>query len=342
MSLWKDFQSRFEGIIDSLKKQRDFVDTEALSIDILEARESRNRIQQDIIQRQKQTTYVLEQTERSVRNDQLRHSIEWLSVDDKTQGDNLARISHRRHDETCKWVMRDPKMIAWIRDDKEQPVLWLNGKPGAGVYLDASIWEIADGVTLGKSVMCSFITQELSRTTDLDVCYYFCNSQEQGAVSTRILRNIALQLLRNHLDIASLISNEFVYRGVNCGLTQLKVLIPQILQIIPRTRILIDGVDECSMDTQKAVLRDLQALCLGGTIPCKILFSSRKEVHISDRLSGRQQISLDNRDEVDTDIRLYVKHKIRKIPTSDTDLLDKIESILVENSNGMSSFLFKV
>jgi len=184
--------------------------------------------------------------------------------------------------------------------------------------------------------MCSYITQELSSNPDLDVCYYFCNSQDRGAGSTQILRSITLQLLRNHLELASLISNEFVYRGLSCGPKQLKVLIPQILQMIPRTRILIDGVDECSMDTQRAVLKDLQALCSGGTIACKILFSSRKEVHIKDGLSDRQQVSLDNRDEVETDIRLYVKHRLRTLLTSDADLLNRIESILVEKSNGLS------
>lgn len=134
LSLWRDFQSRFEGIIEALKKQRDFVDTEALSIDILEAKEARIRIQQDIMYRQKQATYVLEQIERNTRNDQLRHSIQWLSVDEETQEDNLARHSQQRHDETCQWIMRDPKMIPWIQDDKKHPVMWLNGKPGAGVY----------------------------------------------------------------------------------------------------------------------------------------------------------------------------------------------------------------
>ncbi|TVY89373.1 Vegetative incompatibility protein HET-E-1 [Lachnellula willkommii] len=318
LSLWNDFQSRFEGIIDSLKSQRDFVDTEAASINILEAKEFRTRAQHDIEQKQKHLAGLVEQNERSARTAQLRHSIEWLAVDDKIQEDNLARSAHRRHDETCQWVMKEPHMKAWIKNDENHRVLWLNGKPGSG-----------------KSVMCSYITEVLSETANLDVCFYFCSSQDSGNTLSQILRTVILQLLRSHADIASLISNDFVYRRLSCGLTQLKTLVPQILQLVPYTRILVDGVDECSKDTQKTVLKDLQAICLGMSIPCKVLFSSRKEVHISDRLSRKQQISLDNREEVEADIRLYVKHKTTRLQTSDSELLGRIESILVDKANGM-------
>lgn len=190
--------------------------------------------------------------------------------------------------------------------------------------------------------MCSYDSQALSETPDLDVCYYFCDSQDYGNISAQILRTLALQPLRRHSDIASLISNDFEYTGVNRGLSQLRILVPRILELVPRTRIIVDGLDECAKDTQKAVLKDLQGICLGATLACKILFSSRKEVQISDRLLGKPQISLDNREEVDSDIRLYVKHKAGSLLNSDHELLDRIESILVEKANGTLISYFHV
>src|SRR5947208_356021 len=80
----------------------------------------------------------------------------------------------------------------------------------------------------GKSVMCSYVVEVLSQKSDLNTCYYFCNSQDTANVSDQILRTIALQLLRQHPDLASLICNEFVYRGPLCGMSQLKTLIPQL------------------------------------------------------------------------------------------------------------------
>ena len=67
MSLWKDFQSRFANIIESLKKQRDFVDIEAASIDIVEAKDSRTRVQYEIKQRQKESIEALERNEKNER-----------------------------------------------------------------------------------------------------------------------------------------------------------------------------------------------------------------------------------------------------------------------------------
>lgn len=117
-----------------MKKQRDFIDTEVASINIFEAKASRFQLHEDMVQIQKRSADLLKQHERATRIAQTRHSIEWLAVDDKTQEDHLSRISHRRHDETCQWVLQEPRMIAWIQSEMKYPVLWLNGKPGAGKW----------------------------------------------------------------------------------------------------------------------------------------------------------------------------------------------------------------
>ena len=182
--------------------------------------------------------------------------------------------------------------------------------------------------------MCSYIIRSMSERAGLSPCYYFCRSQETGTVSSQILKTVALQLLRQHIDLASLIANEFVYCGSNCGITQLKILVPKLLEIVPFTRIIIDGIDECSNENQKTILRELQALCFGPNIRCKILFSSRREVHIREKLSGKPQILLDGRMEVEFDIRSFVKYNIKKLRTSDELLLGRLESILAEKANG--------
>ena len=185
--------------------------------------------------------------------------------------------------------------------------------------------------------MCSYIVQTLTKTPSLTVCYYFCNSQDTGNVCHQILTTIVLQILRQHRDLCTLIANEFVYQGANCGMAQLRVLVPQLLAITSYTRIVIDGIDECSRECQKAILKELEALCKDLTTRCKVLFSSRREVHIYKKLSEHPQISLDGRQEVDLDIQSFVKYKITKLRTSDQDLLDKIETVLVERANGKNS-----
>ncbi|KAM3064939.1 hypothetical protein ACMFMF_011556 [Clarireedia jacksonii] len=318
LSLWKDFGSRFDTIIDSLKKQRDFVDLEAASFDIVEAKESRTRIQDEIRQRQKRDLEMLEEKERNTRISHLQYSIAWLHMDTKIQETEYERTSKRRHDRTCEWMVNEPQFKSWIKNDAKRPCLWLDGKPGSG-----------------KSVMCSHIVQVLTNTPGLTVCYYFCNSQDTGNVCRQILAIIVLQILSQHPDICTLIANGFVYRGASCGMAQLKILVPQLLEIVSYTRIVVDGIDECSKENQKAILKELDAICTGSTTRCKILLSSRREVHIHKKLSQQPQISLDGRPEVDWDIRSFVKYKIAKLRTSDQDLLNRIESVLVEKANGM-------
>jgi hypothetical protein len=121
-------------------------------------------------------------------------------------------------------------------------------------------------------------------------------------------------------------------------MAQLRILIPQLLEIMPNTRIIIDGLDECATESQRAVLKDLQTLCLGPERRCRLLISSRRDVTISERLSQKPQILLDGRGEVDTDIRSFVKYKIAPLRTSDKELLKRIETILVEKANGMFMF----
>ena len=187
--------------------------------------------------------------------------------------------------------------------------------------------------------MCSYIVQTLTNTPGLTICYYFCNSQDSGNISQQILAIIVLHILRQHPDICTLIANEFVYRGVSCGTTQLRVLVPQLLEIAANTRIIIDGIDECSKENQKAILKELEAIYTGTATRCKVLFSSRREVHIYKKLSQQPRISLDERQEVDWDISSFVKYKITKLRTSDQGLLDRIELVLVEKANGEDSML---
>lgn len=191
-------------------------------------------------------------------------------------------------------------------------------------------------VPTGKSVMCSYTVRFLKHMRGVITCFYFCSSKSPGNICDQVLRTIALQLLRSNLDLASLIANQYVYLGVSCNMAQLRSLLLQMLEVIPQVRIVVDGIDECSKKSQKSFLKEIQSICLSSLIKCKILFSSRKDHYIDEKLSGKSQISLDQREEVETDIILYVKHKMKRLPTSNRALIDKVEEILAKKANGRS------
>lgn len=135
LSLWKDFKANFAGIIESLKQQRDFVDREALSIDIAESKIHRTKTQEQIQQAQQQLALTLEKDEKFAKITQLRHAMEWLAIDAEEQDWNLERISRRRHNSTCQWISKEPQIKSWLKNDSSSPIIWLNGKPGAGTLI---------------------------------------------------------------------------------------------------------------------------------------------------------------------------------------------------------------
>src|SRR4051812_39013781 len=81
-SLWKDFATRFHGILESLVRHRELVDKEVSSVAIFEAKKWRTQHQQYVdrqeIERQE---FVLQE------------AITWLAVEDRLQEDELDRLS---------------------------------------------------------------------------------------------------------------------------------------------------------------------------------------------------------------------------------------------------------
>ncbi|KAF7954690.1 hypothetical protein EAE96_005809 [Botrytis aclada] len=291
---------------------------EAVSFDIVESRESRVRMQDDIRLRQKRESELVEENEKNARATRLQHAIAWFTLDGKDQETEHEKISKKRHNKTCEWMAGEQQFKSWMEDNTEDPCLWLHGKPGSG-----------------KSVICSYIIQRLIQRPGLTTCYYYCDSRSSGNVCQQILTTVAIQLLRQHHEISTLVANEFVYRGVDCTMTQLRTLIPQLLQTVASTRIVIDGLDECSKEDQKVILKELRTICIGPALQCKVLFSSRKEAHIRQKLLKQPCITLDSRQEVNQDIQSYLKYKVSKLSTSDQDLLKRIEKTLMEKANGM-------
>ncbi|EHL01888.1 hypothetical protein M7I_2068 [Glarea lozoyensis 74030] len=132
-SLWTDFGGRFECIIKSLKQQRDFVDKEAVSFHIVESKLSRCAIQDQLQRAQKKELDQLKDKEENTRQLHMKHSISWLSIDEKNQEIEYERTSRRRHLNTCEWITEDQLYRSWIKDDNLHLCLWLDGKPGSDI-----------------------------------------------------------------------------------------------------------------------------------------------------------------------------------------------------------------
>lgn len=123
-SLWKSFDSRFNGILESLIKHKEILNKEVVTIDVAEVHSWRAKQQEEI-----------EIREMRRLNTYIHDTIAWLGISTIEQVDRLDELVSRRLDGTCQWIFRNEKFRAWKDDALGEPVLWVKGIPGSGLSM---------------------------------------------------------------------------------------------------------------------------------------------------------------------------------------------------------------
>jgi len=93
-------------------------------------------------------------------------------------------LLHRRHENTCTWVLDDQRYRIWAKKDSHA-VLWISGGPGCG-----------------KSVLSSYLTKEIIRGNQISMAYSFCDDKDERLRTAHsILINLLTQLLNQLPDL---------------------------------------------------------------------------------------------------------------------------------------------
>lgn len=130
--MWKTFQLRFQGILDSLRKHRDLIDAEANAIDIAEAKAWRSTQMDDIRQWRAERAYDIEKIERERLASQTKEAVAWFGANEG-QEDIFVKLSNMCDASNDHWILEDRTVISWLgQGSRDHSVVWLNGKPGAG------------------------------------------------------------------------------------------------------------------------------------------------------------------------------------------------------------------
>jgi len=108
-----------------MAKYSEAIDQEASTIDIIEAKQWRERLESQVTTKEK---------DRHERNRQS--AIAWLALDNIPQDDNREKLLRDCLQGSCDWVLTQEKVASWIKVDSKLPVVWLHGKPGAGKSVD--------------------------------------------------------------------------------------------------------------------------------------------------------------------------------------------------------------
>lgn len=119
---WGRFDGRFKAILENIARDSELIDKNANAIDILQAKEFRDKQSEHIAQREKQQEAA-----------ELASVITWLQINHiHDQEEELDHLTDRCHQGSCDWILQLEKMEKWMKDDEPQSVIWLHGKPGAG------------------------------------------------------------------------------------------------------------------------------------------------------------------------------------------------------------------
>ena len=263
---WGLFERRFKSILHRLDSHRELLDKEAAATHFLEMKRMREKRQLE------------EESYEQQRNNQLaREILAWLSADEDGQEEYLHRLSDQRQLGTCDWILSEPCVSDWIEDDLKDPILWMTGIPGAG-----------------KSFLCSLLVQSLEIRQDRSTVYFFCGQKPfDKDAPTLLLRTLAVQLLRQNIDLAPFIHQAFLQKGSGRSGPAIRKILKEILSTTKAVRVVLDGIDEWDQMAQRELLKTICDLQRHAGSSCKVLISSRKEPSIDKAISQKIHMHID-------------------------------------------------
>ena len=225
--------------------------------------------------------------------------------------------SLENHEESLQWIWNtedaEPGFVDWLRSD--DPVFWVNGKPGSGKS------------TFMKYLIENEHTKELvskASTPTLFISYFFYelgDPEEKAFVS--LLHAFVFRLLEELHHVSKTASSMLIQR-LEPHMTQTrkepwaqKILQEALRHIVikspinARVVLFIDGFDECDGNhaSQLDFLKDLVESSKASKLSIKMCIASRAEVDIRLRLSTYPSLAIHHFTE--SDIASYVTKRLK-------------------------------
>ncbi|KAI1501805.1 hypothetical protein F5X99DRAFT_381098 [Biscogniauxia marginata] len=304
LTSWGRFQRRFDSIIEDLKVHEDLVDKTANAVNISEAHKMRENLE---VWRQ-ETLDKLDRDEKEQTAAQYLAVVSWLKLDEYDQLNIFDSIAFEASSNagTCDWILKQPKISAWMRCSQEASFLVLHGHPGTG-----------------KSVLATQIATFLKSDGRSLIVTHFCTySYAVSKDYANILRSILVQLIRSNTDLVAHVYEELILKKKAPSSQLLEQLLRDLVSaasLVPSqtgyVHLIVDGLDECDSDTQAKTIRMLERIVstalLSGSTVCKVLLSSRISQVITKKSRHKQTISLsDEKDNMEKAIRHYAAQRL--------------------------------
>lgn len=171
-------------------------------------------------------------------------------------------------------------------------------------------------------------------------CYVYCNYKEPQDTSTYV-RALIKQLVRSTDDVHPELTTYF-HNDRKPGYAELQLVLQKLSEQFETLFLVLDALDECSLDQRGEILEVLHGLIsLGRSHGChvKLFITSREEPDIKRALTTFPMIAI-AAEKVNADIEAYIVYRMGSyLATADFNIDDtlrnKIFSTLVGKADGM-------
>ncbi|KAK8048197.1 hypothetical protein PG994_009927 [Apiospora phragmitis] len=113
--------SRFDNIIENLRRHETLIDKEASAYHMAEAQ----RIRQEIRAWREECTEQLQRSKGEQSTKQCKSIVAWLKVDESDQLNNFHTLLEEstKYPGTCGWILKNKKMAATLQRKPDVPLL---------------------------------------------------------------------------------------------------------------------------------------------------------------------------------------------------------------------------
>jgi hypothetical protein len=230
------------------------------------------------------------------------------------------------------WVLENAAFQQWHNDTCSQ-LLWIKGNPGKG-----------------KTMLLCGIIDELQKTvgSTASIAYFFCQLTDARINSaTAVLRGLLYMLIDHRPELISRVrerydqAGESLFEDANAwvALTEIFVGVLQDLSPGTTTYILVDGLDECSID--RLMLLQFIAKQASAFPGVKWIVSSRPLLDIEQQLelAGRN-LSLElNAELVAAAVEIYTKQRVDQL-AQEKGYSEKLRSAVLETMRSKAEGTF--
>ncbi|EMD96161.1 hypothetical protein COCC4DRAFT_55683 [Bipolaris maydis ATCC 48331] len=236
-ALWKSFDTEFAAILRDLREHMALIESQATVAQFSEILATR--------------TLIELQFDRDRENEVRKRRMvvhQWLAAANCGADQEAYAKVRQEHAGTGKWLLQENRFCSWFDPILcSTHMLWMNGIPGAG-----------------KTVLASLVVEEAMKLADVHVAFFYCRYMDsERNTFLAVARGILSQLISQDDALLSYLYEKASTSGqVTLSLeATARELLETSLKAFEKLYIIIDGIDECEGDQRQQIVSFFQDTC---------------------------------------------------------------------------------